>query len=991
MKIKILSFALFLISSLVSAQYQGYFWKTTLKTKSAKLDNKQHLPEDKLYNLDLVAMATYLKNAPKRNFSGLKSNLIVFLPTSNGKMVRFGIFENSTMEPALQAKYPDINSYVGVGIDNPTLKVHFSMSPLGFKSMLTGAENQAEYIETVSSDAKTYSVYKEQDRKESSDKIECGVAHDIKQKIGDKLGFKFKKKASDCILRTYRLAVSTTGEYTAYFGGTKAGALAGINETMTNVNAIFERDFGVRMNLIPDTEKVIYTDGSTDPYSNDINDIDKNISKGNTTLRSKIGFWKYDIGHVFSATHFGGKVAMLGNVCEQNKGGGVTGISTPKGIIYEKYVAHEMGHQFGAEHTFSDDDQDAVGMEVYKGNTIMGYTQPRELYFHAASIQQVTGFVNKFKLFCGKKIATKNATPTTNAGLDYTIPKSTPFVLDGLGFDRDINDVLTYSWEQMNDGDNVQVNNKAYAYETKPSGPNFTFNPPTTSTKRYFPKMESILAGELTTLDSNSTVIEALSSVGRPLNFRLTVRDNKVGGGANKSDDMVVNVNANAGPFSVTSQNTTESYIGGSTQTVTWAVGGTTANGINCANVNILISTNGGTTWTTLLASTPNDGSQEITIPNFVGTTNRIMVKGTNHIFFDVNNTNFTITAGSADTIAPTAPTLVGSGTTETTTNLFWSGATDNVAVFGYEVYNGTTLVLSTSAENTTFTVTTLSPSTTYRFTVRAKDIEGNLSDNSNTVEVTTTNYCESYAKITVIERIGMVQFGSINNFTDKRTAGYEDFTSLSTTVARGSANGITIAPFRRLSLFSPHSYYVYIDYNQDGDFDDAGEFVYSKAQRLFTFRPVSGTITIPATATLGVTRMRVVLKAGYFAKSSSCGWFINGQVHDYSVNITAAGGVKIQKLIEEKVTKKEEAKEEVITNNGISFELYPNPVKGDVLNISNHEGKSNYRIFNLSGLELKQGKIENNAINVNYLSAGIYILEVSNKKGKFSKSFIKQ
>ncbi len=221
------------------------------------------------------------------------------------------------------------------------------------------------------------------------------------------------------------------------------------------------------------------------------------------------------------------------------------------------------------------------------------------------------------------------------------------------------------------------------------------------------------------------------------MNFRLTVRDNRAGGSGNNSDDMIVTVNATAGPFTVSAPNTAVSYAGGSTQTVTWAVAGTTANGVNCANVDILISTNGGTSWSTLLAATPNDGTQAVTIPNTPGTTNRIMVKGTNHIFFDVSNTNFTITAGSSDTVAPTAPTLSASGTTQTTTNLSWSGATDNVAVTGYDVLRNGTVIGSTTTA-TTFAVTGLTASTAYTFNVRAKDAAGNTSVNSNTVNVTT-------------------------------------------------------------------------------------------------------------------------------------------------------------------------------------------------------------------------------------------------------------
>ncbi|MFN9109349.1 MAG: fibronectin type III domain-containing protein, partial [Bacteroidota bacterium] len=230
---------------------------------------------------------------------------------------------------------------------------------------------------------------------------------------------------------------------------------------------------------------------------------------------------------------------------------------------------------------------------------------------------------------------------------------------------------------------------------------------------------------------------EVVPTVARTMNFAFTVRDNRTpNGGQTKRDDMVLTV-ANVGPFLVTSPNTAVSYVGNVSQTITWDVAGTTANGINCANVDILLSTNGGLTFPiTLLAGTPNDGSQAVIIPNSPGTTNRIMIAGTNHLFYDVSNTNFTITAGTADTTPPTAPTLVASNTTTNSTLLSWSGATDNIAVASYVIFrNGVQIGTSTS---TTFTVTGLASATTFSFTVRARDADGNISVDSNSVSVTT-------------------------------------------------------------------------------------------------------------------------------------------------------------------------------------------------------------------------------------------------------------
>jgi chitodextrinase len=1062
MKLKLLPVALLAMTSFAFAQQKGSFWKASTNKNVPLLESRMQLPEKNLLDLDVDAMKATLSGSPKRDLSS-KSPVIVSLPNADGEMEQFRIYENSNMDPALAARYPEIKSYIGIGINNPTLTAYFSMSPQGFKSMVLGADKQAVFIEPFSQDLKTYSVYRKADKQAAFTKFECSVVDEVTSSVD----LNVARNANDATLRTFRLAVSTTGEYTAHFGGTKAQALAAINATMTRVNGVFEKDFAVRMVLIANTDLVIYTNASTDPYTTSYN------SQVQSTLTSIIGEANYDIGHVFVKAANNGNAGCIGCVCVNgSKGSAFTAASIPTGDIFDiDYVAHEMGHQFGANHTFSmSNEGTGVNMEPGSGSTIMGYAgitsqdvQPNsDVYFHAASIQQVTNNV-KAKT-CQTNTATGNAVPTAVAGLDYTIPKSTPFMLTGSGTDAN-GDVLTYCWEQFDNAASTATGASSAASATRTSGPTFRSYNPTTSPVRYFPNMSRVLAGATTTAGTEITV-EALPSVARTMNFRLTVRDNRAGGSANNSDDMIVTVNGTAGPFSVSAPNTAVSYVGGSSQTVTWVVGGTTANGVNCANVDILLSTDGGSTWSTLLAATPNDGTQAVTIPNTPGTTNRIMVKGTNHIFFDVSNTNFTITSGVVDTVAPTAPTLAASGTTQTTTNLSWSGATDNVAVTGYDVYRGATLLGSTASTTfavtgltasttysftvrakdaagnvsadsnlvsvttlapvvdttaptaptlsasgttqtttnlswtgatdnvgvtgydvlrngvvigstttaTTFAVTGLTASTTYTFNVRAKDAAGNISANSNTVSVTTlavatVTYCTASANSTVDERIGRVQLGTINN-PSTGTAGYEDFTALSTNLVRGTSNTITITPTWTGTVYS-EGYRVYIDYNRDGDFVDAGESVYSRARTTTT--PVSGSFTVPTTAALGATRMRVIMRYNA-TPTTPCGTFDFGQVEDYTVNITSTA-----------------RQDEEVSKNQISFDLYPNPVKGDVLNIDNLEADSSYRIYNMMGQELGNGKIENESINVGNLAAGTYLIEVSNANGATSKRFIKQ
>lgn len=239
----------------------------------------------------------------------------------------------------------------------------------------------------------------------------------------------------------------------------------------------------------------------------------------------------------------------------------------------------------------------------------------------------------------------------------------------------------------------------------------------------------------------------------------------------------------------------------------------------------------------------------------------------------------------TADSIAPSTPTsLAAAGTTGSSTNLSWTASTDNVAVTGYNVYNGPTL--AGTSVGTTYTVSGLTALTAYTFTVKAKDAAGNLSTASNSVNITTTaasiSYCTSKGNSVADEYISKVQLGTINNTTTGGT-GYSDYTSITTSITKASSNTITITPKWTGTSYN-EGYAVWIDYNQNGDFSDAGELVWSKVASKTT--PVSGTFTVPSSATSGTTRMRVSMK--YNAVPTQCEAFSYGEVEDYTVNITA-------------------------------------------------------------------------------------------------------
>lgn len=379
-------------------------------------------------------------------------------------------------------------------------------------------------------------------------------------------------------------------------------------------------------------------------------------NQNNMTL--VIGPANYDIGHVFSTG--GGGVATLNSPCGSNKARGVTGLSMPVGDpFYIDYVAHEMGHQFGARHTFNnscdDNRSNTTAMEPGSGSTIMAYAGicPPNIqansddYFHAISLQEIGNFVSfGGGSTCDTPIPFDNDPPVVNAGPNYTIPISTPFVLSAEAVDPD-GDPLTYCWEQWD----PEIGAIMPPAATNVQGPMFRSFDPSSAPQRYFPRLQDLV-------NNVSPAWEVLPSITRPMEFRVTVRDfADLTAGCTEEDNLFVNVNAAAGPFVVTSPNTAVTWTEGQMQTVTWDVALTNLSPVSCANVDIFLSYDGGFTYPVTLASgIPNNGVAQVILPAGATNTARIMVKGNGNIFFDISNTDFIIQLGAPDFATSATP-----------------------------------------------------------------------------------------------------------------------------------------------------------------------------------------------------------------------------------------------------------------------------------------------------------------------------------------------
>lgn len=952
------------------------------------------------YKLDLVQLQQKLRSA--QEMGGNSKPVEILLPTLSGKVERFAVYSFPVVVKELADQY-QLGSYVGVGIDDPSKYLRFSVAPNDFQSMVIN-NGEFEFIEAQDAAKTIYGVHPKTINTKGKSFV-CstdegfGAIKDIEEM--SKTGNSFTNqptdfsKMSDKKYRTMRLAVSVTGEYSQKFGGTVAGALAQINATLTRVNGVFEKDFALHLNL-QNFPNVIYLNGANDPYSdpavgtapaNSSNATGWNVQL-QQTLSVNVGSANYDIGHLFGDSGGGGNAGCIGCVCINPTGTAETSLSKQKGSGYTSpangnpsgdsfdidYVAHEIGHQLGANHTFSHAlEPSGVNVEPGSGSTIMGYAgitgsstdvQPNSnAYFHKVSITQVQ--TNLTTKTCDVETTVNNSPPVIAALPTYNIPKGTAFVLTASATDAE-SDPMTYTWEQV---DNASVTTNSTNLGSTTTGASFRSFTPTTNPTRYFPKLSSVLNG---VLDNSNNGWESVSKVARTTKFAVTVRDNNPDPAQQQTQfaEQTIVV-GDVGPFRVFTQ-----YANTSAPTaIEWDAAGTTAAPYNVANVKIDYTTDNGTTWTVLSASTANDGTESFTFPTTLnGQSIKLRISSIGNVFYAVSTVQ----------VSQFAPCSAAAPTNVAVSNITTNGATVSWAPVSGATYairykkTSETIWQQTTSSSPYVVLSGLSEQMVYEVQVAAI-CSGNTGTYSTSVNFTTKstiNYCDASTLTGNSLSISNVTLANINNTSN--AAPYTNFTdnpALQVNLVKGTQYPISITS----TLNHYNAVAVFIDYNRDGVFTD-NEKAYNFPTALAS--TYSGFITVPASAIENqILRMRVILINGGSGNlgnsldaSLTCGTnFTHGEIEDY--NVMVAGSLSTS--------------ETAVANSGI--QIYPNPAT-DFLNVTKVSDKATYKIYSAAGQLVGNGNISNGRINVSSLIKGAYVISIEDKgKENFNSKFIKK
>ena len=583
-----------------------------------------------------------IATVPADYFAGLQGGEPrLNLPLPDGKEVTFNLQPYDLLPSDLAARYPGILAFKGYDESNPVETGRFDLGPQGFHAMFSH-QGRMVFVDPLRN-GEGYAIYYQQD------------AHSRLEEEADKvIGSQAKALARQVLVdgnerKRYVIAISAAGEYTQYHGGTVEAGLGAITTLLNRVNEVYQRDVAAEFQLASGNDTIIFTDAATDPFFNGddpsgsgLSDVDVNMQV--QAVAQTQGLGAFDIGHVVNTG--GGGLAGLGVLCTADKSAGMTGSSNPVGdAFFIDYVAHEIGHQFGADHTFNGTTGSCGGgnreasqaWEPGSGSSIMAYAgicgeenlQANSLpYFHSKSIEQMRAHMATVSS-CGTTQSLTNNAPQVAAGNDHVIPANTPFVLKGAGTDLD-NDALSYTWEQ------IDLGTESFSVASMVddgSRPLFRFVAPTALPERTLPSLPSLLSNTL-------AKGEAWPATNRDLNFRLTARDGK---GGVASDDMKIQVVNTGSAFRLTSPLVTP-LGAGANQTIGWDVAGTNAAPINCSKVDLSLTRDEGVSWTLLASGQPNSGSASVTIPAGNDGTARLKVACSDNLFFAISPLKLSVT-----------------------------------------------------------------------------------------------------------------------------------------------------------------------------------------------------------------------------------------------------------------------------------------------------------------------------------------------------------
>lgn len=726
------------------------------------LPSAKQLRQYQAYTLDLAGLRRSLSGARLRSAG---APLTVVLPQPDGTSQHFAVWEAPLLAPALAARNPNVRTYGGQGLDDRSAHLSLTVSTTGMVAqILTDQPAGAVYLEAADKDDTQHiiSYYAKDVLPTTASPGACGTTTlpDVPPPPAARPGRSPSAPGARTnaitqpigpTLTVYRLIVTTTKEYSASVhsaanGTDSTDVLTNVLALVNNVRAIQERDLAVTMTLV---NYKFYNSLLTGNYDQ-TNDTQM-IQQNRINVENRFGTNSFDLGHLFASS--GSGLAYVGVVANPAvaspysattvpasgpdlpyKAGAVSGNagrSNPISYFSTNVIAHEMGHQFSAKHTFNGgcatNRSAATAWEPGSGSTIMSYAdvgcgatiEPRnDAYYHAGSIDQIRSYVESItaSYSAGTTFSSGNTPPTIAVPANKTIPQGTPFRLTATGADVDAADVLQYNWEELDTGSLANVTDPQVA------GDNFplfrSILPSTGGATRYFPRL-SYLGGSPTTTTNLS---ERLPTVSRLLNFKCTVRDYHAGagaaynatasgivGGVTESSLVTLTVSAaNSTPFAVLAPNTGAKWVAGSTQTVSWNGVGTKSSAVNCQTVNIRLSTDGGATYPTVLAAgVPNadgTGSASVTVPAGLNTTAaRVMVEAADNYFFDISDSNFTITTGPVATSLSPASGPVGTVVTITGDN-FGTAAADLSVTF--TSLTGTVAATINSVTNTSIQVT---------------------------------------------------------------------------------------------------------------------------------------------------------------------------------------------------------------------------------------------------------------------------------------------